>query len=280
MKKFKKGSVESFKQNWVNRPETNYNHFTRDNPKNQIQFAFQNHFKVFNELIHTKKREYKILEVGCGRGSLSAYFSDNGHDCHLLDISKEIINTAQEIFKLNNLKGNFYIEDAEEMSFSNNSFDVVFSIGLMEHFKDIEKILDEKIRVLKKGGSLFLYVVPEYNGNNIQKDYNWINEILKTNTKNDNFVKDKVFRSDDDSTKYLNYLNNKVESINSSGIYSVPMISHSISFPFSLMNTSQELILINHFKSLLKKRKKNYPNINPWLCEEGFGQAFLIWAKK
>ena len=38
MKKFKKGSVESFKQNWVNRPETNYNHFTRDNPKNQIQF--------------------------------------------------------------------------------------------------------------------------------------------------------------------------------------------------------------------------------------------------
>jgi ubiquinone/menaquinone biosynthesis C-methylase UbiE len=280
MKKFKKGSVESFQQNWVKRPETNYNHFKRGAAINQIQFAFQNHFKVFNELIFSEKNKYKILEVGCGRGSLSAYFSDKGHDCHLLDISKEIINTAQEIFKHNNLKGSFYVEDAEKMNFQDNSFDIVFSIGLMEHFKDIEKILDEKIRVLKKGGSLFLYIVPEYNGSNIQKDYNWINEILKNNEGNHDFNKNEVFRSDDDSKKYLNYLKNKVEIINSSGIYSVPMISPSISFPFTLMKESQELVLINYYKSILKKRKEKYPNINPWLCEEGFGQAFLIWAKK
>jgi hypothetical protein len=46
------------------------------------------------------------------------------------------------------------------------------------------------------------------------------------------------------------------------------------------MKESQELVLINYYKSILKKRKEKYPNINPWLCEEGFGQAFLIWAKK
>ena len=115
MKKFKKGSVESFKNNWINRPETNYNHFIRGNPENQIQFAFQNHFQVFNELVFTKKEKYKILEVGCGRGSLSAYFSNEGHDCHLLDISREIIDTAQEIFDSNKLKGTFYTENGENI---------------------------------------------------------------------------------------------------------------------------------------------------------------------
>ena len=280
MKNHKKGSIEAFDQNWRERKESYYNHYVEGKAINQIQFAFKNHFNVFNELVFNKKQKYKILEVGCGRGTLSSYFANEGHECHLLDTSKGIIDIAKKIFKKNNHKAKFYVQNGENTSFEDNSFDIVFSIGLMEHFKKIDKILDEKLRILKKGGSLFLYVVPEYFNKNIQKKYKWFNDLLKLENTSDEIIKQDVYRSDANSTKYINYLKNKTQEIYSSGIYSVPMISPSIDFPFTLMNEKQENILINYYETLLKKRQKKYPTTNPWLCEEGYGQAFLIWAKK
>ena len=37
--------------------------------------------------------------------------------------------------------------------------------------------MEEQFRVLRKGGVWFGYIVPKYT-DNIQKDYNWINDIL------------------------------------------------------------------------------------------------------
>ena len=95
-KNFKKGSVNSFDNNWKMRPETLYNHWSEGNPKNQIQLAFSQHFDLFSTLIN-KPGRLKVLEVGCGRGSLSSHFASNGHECHLLDISETVINTAKII---------------------------------------------------------------------------------------------------------------------------------------------------------------------------------------
>ena len=68
----KSGSVEAFDQNWENRSETVYSHWTRETPKNQIQLAFRQHWLTFNEIIGGRVGTKKCLEVGCGRGSLSA----------------------------------------------------------------------------------------------------------------------------------------------------------------------------------------------------------------
>lgn len=277
MKKFKKGSVESFDENWRRRPESFYNHFSTK-PSNQIQFAFKNHYEIFNKLIFNKKKVYEVLEVGCGRGSLSSFFAHSGHKCTLLDISSEVIEIAKKIFKQNNHNANFVIGDVENINFKDNSYDVVFSIGLMEHFKKIEKSIQEQLRVLRPGGTLFLYVVPKYK-ENIQSDYNWVNEILKTFHSSKSLVqKEKVYRSDENSTKYIEFLTDKVSDVFSAGIYPLPMISPSIEFPFTLMSDQQEKILINHFKKILTSKEGE--SDHPWLCEEGYGQAFLVWARK
>lgn len=277
MKKFKKGSVESFDENWKKRPESYYNHFSVQ-PANQIQFAFKNHYDLFKKLIFNKKKGYDVLEVGCGRGSLSSFFADSGSNCTLLDISSEVIEIAKKIFKQNNHEADFVVGDVEKMKFKDNSFDIVFSIGLMEHFINIEKSIEEQLRVLRKGGTLFLYVVPKY-VNNIQSDYNWFNDILKTFYPKESLIqKEKVYRSDDDSTKYIEFLRDKVNCVYSAGIYPLPMISPSIDFPFTLMNDKQEKILIEYFKKTLKSRESKYDD--KWLCDEGYGQAFLVWAKK
>ena len=64
-----------------------------------------------------------------------------------------------------------------------------------------------------------------------------------------------------------------------SGIYSVPMISHSIDFPFSLLNSQAEKILVGRFREIFKQRIKE-GNENPWLCKEDYGNALLVWGIK
>ena len=95
-----------------------------------------------------------------------------------------------------------------------------------------------------------------------------------------NFEKEKIYRSDDNSEKYISVMKNYgLKNINSSGVYPLPMISHSIDFPFSLMPDDSEKAIVKHFNKILKTRKKQTGK-HPWLCDEGFGQAFLIWGFK
>ena len=41
----------------------------------------------------------RVLEVGCGRGTMSCYFSDAGYDCSLLDLSERAIEIAARVFE-------------------------------------------------------------------------------------------------------------------------------------------------------------------------------------
>lgn len=277
------GDKESFIKSWQKREEKFYNHWTRREPKNQIQLAFKNHWEVFQGLMKDKlfNKGKRCLEVGCGRGTISAYFSYAGYDCTLLDISPEAIETAKEIFKKNNLKAKFKVGDVNNLPFKDNSFDVVVSIGLLEHFEDVETPIKEQVRVLDKGGIFLGYVVPKYK-DNIQKDYEWINEILKgyLREKINVYPKEKIFRSDASSKVYIKVLKkNKLRNINSSGVYPLPMISHSIEFPFTLMPEKSEKTIVNYFEKILNQRRK-LTKKHPWFCKEGYGQAFLIWGFK
>jgi len=281
----KQGDSASFDKNWKNREESLYTHWTRGEIENQIQLAFRNHWTLFSEIMNEEKKYNggkRALEIGCGRGSLSCYFSDAGFDCNLVDLSASVLNVAQGIFEKNNLKAKFTVGDANNLDIPDNSFDVIYSIGLLEHFEDIEKPLKEQIRVLDKGGIWFGYIVPEYT-NNVQNKYEWINHILKGYHKqNEQKIshKETVYRSDFGSERYVPILKEiGLKNINVSGVYPLPMISHSIGFPFSLMPNDSEKILVKHFENILKENKSKTGK-HPWLCDEGFGNAFLVWGVK
>jgi len=272
---------ESFKKSWKISREKYYSHWTSTSPQNQIQLAFRNHWEVFNLLMKNKlfNKGKRSLEVGCGRGSISAYFSDNGYNCNLLDISKDAIDVAKLIFKKNKLKANFVVGDANHLPYKDNSFDVVVSIGLLEHFKYPEMAIKEQIRVLSKGGLFLGYIVPKYI-KNIQEKYEWINKILKAYKTEKVYSKQKLFRSDKSSLFYNKILKKyKLKNVRSSGLYPLPMISHSTDFPFSLMPSAAEKEIVKYFDNILNYRKKQGGH-HPWFCKEGYGQAFLIWGFK
>lgn len=278
-----KGSVTEFDRNWKDRKETHYNHWTRGMPANQIQLAFRSHWVLFRELIGDRKVE-TALEVGAGRGSLSSYFADAGMKCTLLDTSQTILDIAREIFTRNGHTATYIKGDALHMDFPDNSFDVVASIGLLEHFEDIKTPIAEQVRVMKPGGVFFGYIVPE-RPDNVQRYFRWINVILRFIARAVGFEKKsppkaEIFRSDYGSERYLPVLEGlPVEDIMVTGMYPLPMISHSPEFPFSLLPKPVEFILTRILEAVLWVRKVIFRR-NPWMCDERFGQAFLLTFRK
>jgi ubiquinone/menaquinone biosynthesis C-methylase UbiE len=278
------GTNEEWNKNWQLREEAFYTHWTKDDPENQIQLAFRNHWNLFNTFMDSPfyNGGKRVLEVGCGRGSLSSYFSEAGFDCTLLDLSPDVIEIAKDIFSHNNLPAKFLVGDAYDLMLEGNSFDLVFSIGVFEHFEDIATPIKEQIRILDEGGLFIAYIVPEYQ-DNVQKSFHWVNEILKgyvraNNSSSSQSVKHEVYRSDRGSEKYIPVLEEfGLKNISSSGTYPVPMISHSINFPFSLMPPESEKSFVKHLESILKSNT-GFPH--PWMCNEGEGNAFVVWGYK
>ena len=119
----KQGNAKSFDFNWKNRSEASYLHWTRDNPKNQIQLAFRRHWITFNKILNGDYGNKNCLEVGCGRGSLSAYFSDAGWNSTLLDISPSAIDLAKSAFENEKLSAKFDIGDCMNLPYKNDSFE-------------------------------------------------------------------------------------------------------------------------------------------------------------
>ena len=110
---------------------------------------------------------------------MSAYYSQTGWGCDLVDTSEKAINVAKQIFKNNDLKAEFKVGDAENLPYKENIYDVVASIGLLEHFDDPAKVIEEKIRVTKKGGWIINYIV-EKNADiqNYFKPFNFLLSLL------------------------------------------------------------------------------------------------------
>lgn len=277
------GSTDEFDQNWLNRPESFYNHWTSGWAKNQIQLAFRNHWRLFYEFMQNNGYE-TCLEVGCGRGTISSYFAENGFKCTLLDSSAGVLDTARSAFANNGHEAEFVHADALDMPFTDNAFDVVVSIGLLEHFEEIAQAVKEQYRVLKGGGLFLGYIVPE-RPENIQRHFRWFNRLLAFVARlspQDSAAQNKtnIYRSDYGSARYLSTLRElDVQDVKVMGVYPLPMISHSPEFPFSLLPAPFEWILTRTFESALFLRRIVFRR-NPWICAESTGQAFLLMFRK
>ncbi len=93
------------------------------------------------------KNYSKILEIGCGSGILFP---------ELKKRSKKVVGTDIHPY-LNEVQKNFpdidvRKENAEKLSFKNNTFDAVIGISVLEHLSNPEKGIKEIKRVLKPGG--------------------------------------------------------------------------------------------------------------------------------
>jgi ubiquinone/menaquinone biosynthesis C-methylase UbiE len=110
-------------------------------------------------------RGLKVLEIGCGVGTDGAQFAKAGAEYTGIDLTDAAIELARKRLELAHLKGEFRVSDAEQLDFADESFDVVYSHGVLHHTPDIATAVSEIHRVLKPGGQaiVMLYHRGSYN---------------------------------------------------------------------------------------------------------------------
>lgn len=110
-------------------------------------------------------RGLKVLEIGCGLGTDGAQFAKAGADYTGVDLTDASVQLARRRFELFNLPGTFKTADAENLDFEDESFDLVYSHGVLHHTPETERAIKEVHRVLRPGRSakIMLYHRDSYN---------------------------------------------------------------------------------------------------------------------
>lgn len=131
------------------------------------------HDLIFKYIEKTGKKDARILEVGCGTGRTLCYITEKlpSAEVYGIDISHEAIRASETTSRMLNFRRNLkFIQcDASNMPFPDGYFDVIFSQGTLEHFRDISGIINEQKRVLNKSGFLIINVPQTFSCYTIKK---------------------------------------------------------------------------------------------------------------
>jgi SAM-dependent methyltransferase len=95
----------------------------------------------------------RLLEVGCGMGTDLLQFARGGARCVGVDLTPRSVEISRHRFKLYGVDGTFMISDGERLPFHSDSFDVVYSNGVLHHTPDTAGAIREVHRVLRPGGT-------------------------------------------------------------------------------------------------------------------------------
>lgn len=93
-----------------------------------------------------------VLDLGCGEGVLLPSLSKYYEIVYGIDIDISVAKKVKEIYKLENVTLNE--EPILNNSYEDNKFDLIFAPSVMEHFKDLDQLLEELNRILNKNGRL------------------------------------------------------------------------------------------------------------------------------
>jgi ubiquinone/menaquinone biosynthesis C-methylase UbiE len=97
-----------------------------------------------------------VLEVGPGSGIAVQLFAEAGARVTAVDLTEWAVETTRARLQAFGLEGDVRQGDAEALPFEDASFDLVFSWGVIHHTVDMERALDELVRVCRPGGRLVL----------------------------------------------------------------------------------------------------------------------------
>ena len=111
------------------------------------------HFKI-DKNQKTPLKNLKILDIGCGGGLISEPMTRLGADITAIDASSKNINIAKAHAKKNDLNIT-YLNSVPESLNSQNKFDIILNLEVVEHVENLDLYLESCFKLLKPKGIMF-----------------------------------------------------------------------------------------------------------------------------
>jgi ubiquinone/menaquinone biosynthesis C-methylase UbiE len=94
-----------------------------------------------------------VLEIGVGFGADHSRIARSRPNSLVgVDLTERAIESTKARFEVLGLKSDLKVDNAESLSFEGESFDAVYSWGVLHHSPNTEKCFEEVFRVLRPGG--------------------------------------------------------------------------------------------------------------------------------
>lgn len=117
-------------------------------------WCFQAHLFGYDDLLRRMPAGAHILDLGCGEGYGPARLATKAEFVTATDVATDAVAHAASRYVRGNLA--FAVCDATHLPFRRDSFDVVCSLQVIEHFSDTDRHLGEIARILKPGGLYYV----------------------------------------------------------------------------------------------------------------------------
>jgi len=113
--------------------------------------------KIIRKHIKRETESLIMLDVGCGIGEIDRAISKDFEKFKIIGVDSASKSIREALDKdVNNNK--FLVCNAEKLCFNNNSFNAVLLVNILHHsFANINLIIREAIRVMKKEGILIIF---------------------------------------------------------------------------------------------------------------------------
>lgn len=121
------------------------------------EFRYKQEPHILRCLDKIDLRNKRVLEIGLGEGADSEQLIRRGASWTGIDLTKESCDRVRTRLSLRQLPYD-RLENGSvlEMPFEDNTFDIVFSHGVLHHVPEVRKAQEEIARVLKKDGKLVI----------------------------------------------------------------------------------------------------------------------------